>query len=342
MSQRRQQLHPNLETAILVFDRVLLSSLGAFLDLSTAATKHVHQLYGAIDPIPEEQFDVFKVGLLSASSRRISSASGLVLAVDASIDAGRHYDLVILPAFELEPGAEQHTLASTRVYTWLQRQYRDGAVVAASGPSTLILGEAGLTQGRQIAVPWDLSAGFARRFPGCAIQHDQSISEDRRVFCSIGQGFDQALMLLLIERLVSPNLADCLSRKIGIDRHNQPLDRRAPVEQIFDPLVSHAQNWLQHRFPQAVTIADLAEALAVSRRTLSRRFAAATGMTPLGYLQNLRIESAKRMLQRRAFGMKRIASLIGYSDVRFFKRLFEAKTGMSPHAYQLAAKAKSH
>lgn len=81
-------------------------------------------------------------------------------------------------------------------------------------------------------------------------------------------------------------------------------------------------------------LAELADHPAVSARTISRRFKAATGEPPLRYVQLLRIETAKRLLEGSGLGVDAVCERVGYGDLSTFRRLFKRETGVSPSEYQ--------
>jgi transcriptional regulator GlxA family with amidase domain len=73
---------------------------------------------------------------------------------------------------------------------------------------------------------------------------------------------------------------------------------------------------------------------AVPERTLKRRFKSATGSTLIDYVQNVRIENAKRLLEQQSVAVDEISALSGYEDASFFRRLFRRRTGLSPSEYR--------
>jgi transcriptional regulator GlxA family with amidase domain len=85
---------------------------------------------------------------------------------------------------------------------------------------------------------------------------------------------------------------------------------------------------------QGFRLPDLAAHLAVSERTLNRRFKQAVGEPPLGYLQTLRVEVAKRLLERGPIELDAVGRRVGYGDLSTFRQLFKRKTGLSPRDYQ--------
>ena len=101
-----------------------------------------------------------------------------------------------------------------------------------------------------------------------------------------------------------------------------------------DSIVERAQHWLLKNMARAVSMADLARAVAVSDRTLLRRFDAAIGQTPLGYLESGRIDAARALLEAGDMSVQSVATQVGYSDVSSFSRLFRETVGLSPGAYR--------
>ncbi|QOH38289.1 helix-turn-helix domain-containing protein [Burkholderia cepacia] len=101
-----------------------------------------------------------------------------------------------------------------------------------------------------------------------------------------------------------------------------------------DSLVHRAQYWLQKNMTKDVKMSEMAHELGVSERTIIRRFRAALNQPPLRYLQNLRIEAARGLLEAGDLSLERITAQVGYSDTSSFCRLFKDKVGLSPGAYR--------
>jgi transcriptional regulator GlxA family with amidase domain len=101
-----------------------------------------------------------------------------------------------------------------------------------------------------------------------------------------------------------------------------------------DSVVERAQHWLQKHMARDIRISDLARAIAVSERTMARRFVAAIGQTPLEYLQAVRLQAARAMLETGDTPVQSIAAQVGYSDASSFSRLFRLGVGLSPGSYR--------
>ena len=105
------------------------------------------------------------------------------------------------------------------------------------------------------------------------------------------------------------------------------LVRRLPHN---DSIVRQCEDWLGEHFLDQHAIARLTERCDVPERTLKRRFKAATGSSLIEYLQNLRIEEAKQLLESTALPVEDVSERAGYSDSSFFRRLFKRLTGLTP------------
>jgi transcriptional regulator GlxA family with amidase domain len=102
-----------------------------------------------------------------------------------------------------------------------------------------------------------------------------------------------------------------------------------------DRQVQRAQQWLFHHFAERVEVEAVARRVGLSPRTFARRFRAATGVTPIRYLHQLRMNAARHLLEGRGASLQEVSQEVGYEDVTFFRRLFRRHTGESPSAYRV-------
>lgn len=146
------------------------------------------------------------------------------------------------------------------------------------------------------------------------------------------------LAVRLVETFAGEKLATLTAKTLLIDTNRTAQASYAKLlgeHGHADPLVARAQQRMEATLDQGLQLYELAAYLAVSERTLNRRFKQAAGMPPLEYLQNLRIEAAKTLLESRPIGVDLVSRRVGYGDVSTFRQLFKRKTGLSPREYQL-------
>lgn len=209
------------------------------------------------------------------------------------------------------------------------------APIAASCYGTFVLAASGLLDGHRATTTWWQRDVFRQRYPAVELDADQALVDDGRCITGGAMTAHTDLTLQVLRRLFGARLAREVAGIMLIDgaRSSQRPFMTLP-RHFADPLAQAAADWLTAHSARAMTSEGLAAALAVSYRTLHRRFVAAAGMAPLAYLQGLRIEQAKELLEESRLGLAQIVEHVGYSDLPAFRRLFLRLVGVSPAQYR--------
>jgi transcriptional regulator GlxA family with amidase domain len=325
--------------AVVVTDGVLTNAVFELVDALSLANRYTEQQYGERETLPP----TLDVRLVSASGEAVRAENGRLLPVDEGLHSGP-YDLIYVAPFAIgKPEALAARLEPLRaVGDWLAAAHGEGCRLAASGSGMAVLARAGVLAGVVVPLPWWLERPMARLHPHLTFDVDRKVQVHDGLFLAGAHVGEPALAVRIIEAIMSPDVATWIERITGVDRYPDGPDPAlafSPTVLREDELVKRAAHWLQLRFAQKPQIADLSAAMAIHPRTLSRRFMASLGMTPIDYLQRLRIEAAKRMLARSARKVDRVGYLVGYSDPRFFKSLFRKHTGLTPGEYRRRARA---
>lgn len=325
--------------AIVVSDGVLASAVFELADCLSLANRYTAQQYAERETLPP----TLEVRLVSPSGEAVRAENGRLLTIDEGLGSGA-YDLIYVAPFAIgKPETLAERLKPLRpVCDWLASAHAGGARLAASGSGVAVLARAGVLAGVVVPLPWWLERPMARLHPGLTFDVDRKVQVHDDLFLAGAHAAEGALAVRIVEAIMSPDVAAWIERITGVDRYPDgpdPVPAFAPAVLREDELVRRAAHWLQLRFAQKPQMADLSAAMAVHPRTLSRRFAASLGMSPVDYLQRLRVEAAKRMLARSARKVDRIGYLVGYSDPRFFNSLFRKHTGLTPSEYRRRTRA---
>jgi len=318
-------------TAILGFDDVYASVLGGFADMLQVANAHLRR-HGAG---PEQLFDW---QFISADGRPVRASNGLELAMrPLSMDS--RFDLVFIPSLHYRGWDEFQAFLGRQAEAraWLIRQWQQGAWLVANCTGTFVLADTGLLDHRLATTTWWLEGHFRSRFPRVDLQMRPMVTEADRLVC----GGAHATFLLQTVRMLTHFVGKAVAMQCA---HSMLIDltqtTQTPLLPLIadkshnDALVHRAQQWLQEHMAESFRIAELADRLAVSERTLARRFQRMLGQSPLTYLQHLRIDTARALLEAGDLSNERIAQYVGYSDISSFSRLFRERVGITPGAYR--------
>lgn len=241
--------------------------------------------------------------------------------------------MVFLPSFMAPDPAKALDLvrSASPFHGWLREMRTNGALIAACGASVLHLAAAGLMDGLECSIPPRFSQLFAAEFPQVAAAQGEPITAAQGLFTCSRDADNAALVLRLLGEGISPTVARSLAQR----------ERPAGVELLApDPLVARAQLWIRDHFASDFRIAELAADLGTSHQALIRRFREAGQGTPRAYVQQLRVEVAAVSLVETARSVAEVAQLVGYSDIPSFRRVFAARTGMTPAQWRRRERAR--
>ena len=277
----------------------------------------------------------FRVTTVSLDGRPVRSPYGVGLAPHGSLADVARTDIVIVPTSGLE--LDLKLVENSVLLPWLQGHYAQGAYIAGVCMGAAYLAEAGLLDGRLATTHWAVAADLAARWPKVCWRPDLFVTEDTRLLCSGGVYAAADVSLYLVEKLCGHEVAlQCAKALLlPMPRVSQsgyavlPTSRPHADERIRD-----IEAFLQTNFRGGVSTQDLAARAGLGSRTFVRHFKAATGRAPEAYLQALRVEAAKAMLERDGTPIQRISTAVGYDDVAFFRGLFKRVTGMTPGQYR--------
>ena len=277
----------------------------------------------------------FRVRTVSLDGRAVTSAHGLGVAPHAAMADVERTDIVIVSTSGLD--LDLQFVANSALLPWLRRQHEQGALVVGVCMGAAYLAEAGLLDGRIATTHWALADKFAARYPNVRWRPEQFVTEDNRLLCSGGVFASVDISLYLVEKLCGHEIAvqTAKSLLLPMPRIHQSGYAMHTVSQAHgDERIREVEAYLQTNFQKEIATNDLARRAGLGERTFVRHFKAATGQLPAGYVQALRIQAAKTMLERDAKPIQAISSDVGYDDVAFFRELFKRSTGMTPAEYR--------
>lgn len=244
------------------------------------------------------------------------------------------------PAVLIAPGSLHKLLEAEEAVPyarWLLDRHAHGAVLASNCGGAFALAATGLLAGRPATTHWYFAEQFRERFPDVRLEIDRMVIDDGDIITAGGLMAWTDLGLRLVERLLGPTVMIETARFLLIDpagREQKNYASFAPRLVHGDEAILKVQHWLQARGPGPVTVPAMASEAGLEERTFQRRFKAATDMTPVEYVQHLRVGKAREFLEFTRRTVDQIAWSVGYEDAAAFRKLFHRITGLSPHEYR--------
>jgi transcriptional regulator GlxA family with amidase domain len=246
------------------------------------------------------------------------------------------YDLVIIPAMRYE----KVQLVLEREQTlikWLPKQYAQGAELASICVGAFLLAATGLLTGKKATTNWLFADMFRKQFPYVELEDDKVIVDQGRLYSCGGAFSFTSFMIYLIEKFCGHEESVIASKILMINVHDLPQSTFSIFRfqhEHADEVIAGAQQYIEKNYKQSLSLEALAGRCNMSTRNFIRRFEQATTNTPLEYLQRVRIEAAKKILESKKEGIAQIASRCGYEDVDYFGKIFRRYVAMTPRAYR--------
>lgn len=278
---------------------------------------------------------LFKTEIVSVTGEPVVTSGGITISTSKSISEVKETDLIIVPALLLP-----FDLKSEKVLIaleWIKKSYSRGTTIASTCTGSFLVAETGLLDGKTATTNWHFANMFKRKYPKVNLRIDKIVTEDKNILCSGAATAFLNQCLYFIGKYGSNKLASLVSKTMLIDPDKQS---QAPYmlhdfwKSHLDTQILSAQNWMEKNFANKISIDEIADQAGISHRHFKRRFKKATNETPLAYLQHLRIEKAKQLLENSIETINEITWKVGYEDINSFRRLFKKNTGMSPKEFR--------
>lgn len=245
-------------------------------------------------------------------------------------------DIILIPSFS----ATDIPIAihvNHECIPWLQQQHRQGAEIASFCTGAFLLAATGLLDKKPATTHIQAAGALAHAFPQVNVKASEITTYYQGIYTSGGATNSFHLMLRLIEKYCGHEMTVRTAKYFAIDMNREQqayFSTFRPIHNHKDELVSELQQRIENSFQHAATIEELLTEIPSSRRNLVRRFKAATGLTPIEYLQKTRIEAAKNLLEQTDRSVLDVMLEAGYNDLKAFRQLFRKNTGMTPTAYR--------
>jgi transcriptional regulator GlxA family with amidase domain len=320
-----------INVAILAFETFATMPITGPMDILNKASAVWSGVYGKAAP-----YSSFNVELVALSERPLQFGKNITLRPDASIVTAKNPDVILIPS------AGENVLDNLGplldFIPWIKMCSARGARIVSLCTGAFLLAETGLLDGRRATTHWFLADLFRRTYPKVKLHPERLIVDEGNVITSGAATSFLDLVLYLIELYNGHEAAILIAKAFLIEmgrRTQLPYTMLSIHKMHNDRQILWVQNFIHEHLVDVLTTEMLAQRLDMSVRNFDRRFRNAVGEAPSIYVQKLRVEKAKRLLETTDDTIADIMTNVGYEDERSFRRLFNNLTDLSPKAYRM-------
>jgi transcriptional regulator GlxA family with amidase domain len=312
--------------SVLVTHRALIAAIGNASHMFTIVNNFISE--AGKTPI----FDIQLVGL----EKEMKLGGGLYTIQTEAVSANLpKTDLIIIPPMS---GDMETSMALNQAFVpWIRQQYASGAEVASLCVGAFLLAETGLLKGQECSTHWQTADEFRERFPDVQLVDDKVITDFNGIYTSGGSNSYWNLLVYLVEKYTSREIALRTSKYFEVEINR---DSQSPF-MIFRGCRSHddeevhlIQQHIEKHYHDRLTIDALTQLSNLSRRTFQRRFKKATHNNVMEYIQKVKVEAAKQLLEWHKHSVNDVMFEVGYQDPKAFREVFKKITGMTPLEYR--------
>jgi len=283
---------------------------------------------------------IYTVEVVTSADRLSVEGEGGVL----TFVARHHFKKVegVCDSVLLVCGLATRSVRDTVLSAWLNKMAGKTRRLGAVCVGAFLLAEAGLLDGRRATSHWKFGRELAKRYPRVRVEHDPLWVKDGNIYTSAGISAGIDLALAWVEEDCGAGLAHEAARELVLF-----LRRPGGQPQVSVSLASQAsemtgirelQIWIAEHLEARLSVEDLADRMSMSVRNFERVFTREVGTTPSQYVLQMRVEAARRQLERTDRGLKKVASAVGFGSMDVMRRAFVRLLGITPSRYrELAA-----
>ncbi len=323
-----------VETVVIGLPLASASTTFALLDVLASVGRDWEMLHGTPARPPS-----FRARLLSLDGAPYDDPNGRRITPEGSLGDAQTPGLVIVPELHLDPAADLPD-AVAPIIDWIRHAHANGALTTSVCSGALLLAEAGLLNGIEATTHWAYSSVFSQRYPQVHMRRERILvpaGEGHRIITAGGASAWGDLLLYLVSRIAGADEARRIAKLYLIEPRAQGQMCYASLaagRQHTDQLVADAQIWAAENYDHRNPVQTMAHLSRLSPRSFLRRFRQATGQAPLDYVQTLRIEEAKQMLETSDATIDDIAADVGYGEPSSFRATFRKHVGITASAYR--------
>jgi transcriptional regulator GlxA family with amidase domain len=269
-----------------------------------------------------------------APDGRVRLSNGLELVAEPLPDPVPRHDTLVVAG---GPGARV-AADGAEVPAWIARAAQRARRTTSVCTGAYLLGAAGLLDGRRATTHWQWCDGLAERHPSVSVDPDPVFVRDGDVWTSAGVTAGMDLALALVEDDLGPDTALHVARQLVVflkrPGGQSQFSSALAAQQAAHPALRELQTWIAGHLEEDLSVPALAARARMSERSFARAFRREVGDTPAAYVEALRVERARALLEDGAPSLDAVARASGFSSPEILRRAFHRRVGVGPADYR--------
>ncbi len=284
--------------------------------------------------------EAYECVLVAAGTAPIRASNGMLLVPHlAFAQAHRRFHTALVAGGPALPDAPEDATMSEWLRRWGALAERFGSVCTGA----FALGHAGLLDGRTVTTHWQNAAQLAARFPAARVEPDRIYARDGAMVTSAGvtAGIDLALALVGEDHGEALSLA-CAKRLVVVAQRQGGQSQFSPLLMQrcgSETPIGKVQVYVTEHCSEPLSVRRLAEIAGTSARSIARLFVSELGITPHDFVESVRLDQARNMLEASDYALKRVAFDCGFASPEQMRAAFQRRLGMSPGRYRESFRA---
>lgn len=288
---------------------------------------------------PELDFVPYRFAVAAADPQPLRGLGGIRLECDGGLELLRHADLIVVPGWR-----DLDDTPPAAVTQALREAAARGARIASICSGAFLIAHTGLLDGKRATTHWRHTERFARLFPQIRMAPDVLYVDEGNIITSAGSAAGIDMLLHLVRKDYGPHVANNFARRMVVPPHRDGGQSQFVVQPIAvrtNDRIAGVADWMAGHLGDDITIEMLADRAAMSVRTFTRRFRAATGTAPIEWLIRLRVRRAQDLLETSDLPIDTIAHDAGFGAPETLRHHFRKVAGTSPSAWRATFRGKA-
>lgn len=317
-----------MNVVIPVFEGCVSASVVGMMDILMLTRNFYQQL-------PKHKKDWFDVKLISLEKSKTINNNGFQIVCNEVLANCKQADLVIVPAIV---GDLPQLLAKHKSFiAWMTKMHKTGALLCSTCNGAFFVAATGYLDKKEATTSWFAAGQFKALFPAVKLLDERILVDNGKTITGGATLSFQNLCVYLIEKFYGKEIGNYAAKYFLVEKGKTSqlsYSIFSSQKNHSDEDIIEVQHYIEKNAAEKLVVSKLAEQSAMAERTFIRRFKSATGNTPSEYIQRVKIELAKKLLEQDRVTIKNICYETGYEDQGYFRNVFKKYTGLTPLDYK--------